>query len=278
MQPIFEFGGQGQVMTLALANGFPPATYSPLMQPFTEDYRVIGMLPRALWGNGELPPSQLHDWRELLTRDLLEGLHTHDLQDVIAVGHSFGGTVSLCAVLDQPARFKALILLDPTIFSDEINQGLEAMRADGSIEQFPLAARAARRQNRFDNTEAAFEYFRSRSLFADWSDQAVRLYAERGTSPTENGVELLWSPEWESYYFKTGYTKIWHDLPKLHRLLPILIIRGANSDTYSAESADKVKAILPEATHLEMQGGGHLFPLSNPLETYTMMRDWLAEI
>jgi pimeloyl-ACP methyl ester carboxylesterase len=277
MQPIYEFGGKGQVINLALANGFPPATYIPVMQPLTQTHHVICVQPRALWGT-EQPPTQLWNWRDTLAKDLLNGLREHNLQDIIVVGHSFGGIASIFAVLEDPSRFKALILLDPTIFSPEISTALEAMQKDGSIEQFPLAARALRRQRLFASTEEAFQYFRSRPLFADWSDEVVRLYAEQGTVPVEGGVMLRWSPEWESYYFKTGYTRIWEDLPKLRGLLPTLIIRGGNSDTYLGESAEKVKAILPEAVHLEIAGHGHLFPQSNPGETHQMMRDWIANL
>jgi pimeloyl-ACP methyl ester carboxylesterase len=277
MQPIYEFGGQGRVMNLALANGFPPATYRPLMEGFTQDHRVISLLPRPFW-EGEQPPTALLDWSAFLTRDLTDGFREHDLTDVIAVGHSFGGIATLLSVLENPQRFKALILLDPTIFSHEIIQALETMSANNAMDQFHLAARALRRQHTFSSTEEAFRYFRSRPLFADWSDEAVRHYAEGGTIPTENGVKLSWSPEWESYYFKTGYTKIWKDLPRLRGLLPTLIIRGANSDTYLPEAAREVREILPEATHVEVEGHGHLFPMSNPAETYRIMREWIDRL
>lgn len=277
MQPLYEFGGRGSIINLALANGFPPETYRPLMQQFTQDYRVVSVLPRALW-KGELLPKELLNWRISLAHDLTVGIQEHDLNGVIAVGHSFGGIATLLSVLEAPQRFKAMILLDPTIFSQEIIHALEEMYANNAMDQFPLATRAARRQDTFASVEEAFKYFRSRPLFADWSDEAVQHYAEGGTIPTENGVRLMWSPEWESYYFKTGYTRIWSDLPHLRGLLPTLIIRGANSDTYVAESAAKVKAILPDATHVEIEGHGHLFPMSNPTETYRMMRGWIDQL
>jgi pimeloyl-ACP methyl ester carboxylesterase len=247
------------------------------MQGFTRDHRVMCLPPRALWGE-PTPPAQLLNWQETLTPDLLDGLREHQLDNVIAVGHSFGGIASIGAVLREPSRFRALILLDPTIFAPEIAAGLAAMQADGSIHEFPLAVRASRRQREFASADEAFRYFRSRPLFGDWSDEAVRLYAEQGTVPSPNGVTLMWTPEWEAYYFKTGYTHTWDDLPKLRGLLPILIIRGGSSDTYIAESAERVKQILPEATHAEIPGHGHLFPQSNPTETYGVMRQWIDRL
>ncbi|MBC8099152.1 MAG: alpha/beta hydrolase, partial [Armatimonadetes bacterium] len=110
MNPIYEFGGSGQIINLAVANGFPPATYQPLFQPLIAAYRVLAMLPRALW-QPSTPPTELLSWKITLAPDLLNGFHEHDLHDVIAVGHSFGAIASLLAVIQAPSRFKALILL-----------------------------------------------------------------------------------------------------------------------------------------------------------------------
>lgn len=275
-QPIEEFGGTDLVMNLAVANGFPPATYRPLMQPFTEYYRVTCLLPRALWGNP--PPDQPRSWRETLARDLLDGIHAHNFRDIIAVGHSFGGIASLLATIEDPTRFKALILLDPTILDLTLLEGMDMLHATHQLDQLPLATRAMRRQRSFASADEAFTYFRSRSLFADWSDEAVHLYAEYGTRPTENGVTLVWSPEWEAYYFKTIYTKIWDDLPKLRGLLPILLIRGETSDTLIPESAAKIREMLPDITYAEIKGHGHLFPQSNPDATRAVMQAWLKTL
>src|SRR5262245_22227216 len=113
-QTLYEFGGKpdAPVMHLAVANGFPPQTYIPLFQPFTERYRVVSLPPRALW-SGQHDPSETGSWRALAD-DLLAGMETHKLNNVIAVGHSFGGVASALAAIKQPQRFRALILLDPT--------------------------------------------------------------------------------------------------------------------------------------------------------------------
>lgn len=276
MQPLYEFGGEGTILNMAVANGFPPTTYRPLLQPFINDYRVTCMLPRALWGDQQ-PPEALLDWRESVMRDLLQGFRDHQMRDIIAVGHSFGGIASLLAVIEEPERFKALILLDPTILTPELFQMITALREADMMDQMPLAARAIKRQRHFASVDDAFTYFWGRGIFNEWSEEAVRLYIAEATHPTEYGLTLRWSPEWEAYYFKTSYTGIWDELPNLRGLVPTLIIRGGTSETYLAESADKVKTILPEATHIEIEGHGHLFPHTSPIETQQIIRDWLKQ-
>jgi pimeloyl-ACP methyl ester carboxylesterase len=273
MIPVHHFGGSGPTLHFAPANGFGPATYTPLLNRFTAQYHVLSVLPRAFWG-GE-PPNELRSWKEELAADLLQGLGEQQMTQVIAVGHSFGAIASLLAAIVEPQRFKSLILLDPTIFAPQLAQLLKQTQVDGTVEQIPLVTRALKRQRDFENADTAFAYFRDKTLFRDWPEEMLWAYIDYGTTPTDNGITLAWTPEWEAYYFSTGYTEIWHDLPALHNLLPTLIVRGSESDTYIAESSESVKAILPEATHVEVKGG-HLFPQSNPDATYQVITDWLA--
>lgn len=267
MQPLIELGGSGPLLHFAVANGFPPKVYTPLLRQLTQHYRVISLPPRALWPEAAKtgPPEQLPDWRDWLARDLIEGIRAYDLRDVILVGHSFGGIVSTLATIEEPARIKALVMLDPTILSSDWANGMRMLRETGTVDQLPMAVRALKRQRDFESVDAAYTYFKGRSLFADWDDEAVRLYAEHGTQPHEDGgVTLVWTPEWEAFGFKTIYLDILDDLPKLRGLVPTLIVRGGDSDTFLAASAETVRAILPEAAYAEVAGHSHLFPLSNP--------------
>ncbi len=275
-QPLYTFGGAGPVMHLAIANGFPPQIYAPLLQPFTSRYRVVCLLPRALWPERPEPPDQPGSWRSL-GDDLLAGMREYGLTGVIAVGHSFGGIASMLAALDEPERFHALILLDPTILPPERVQMLKMAKETGQTEQIPLVQTARRRRREFESANDAYTYFKTKSLFKDWPDETVLLYAESITRPSSsgNGVELVWSPEWEAHYYRSMYTEIWETLPRLRGLLPTLVIRGGTTDTFVEEAAAQMKSLVPDATYLEIPGHGHLFPQSAPEETRQVMETWL---
>lgn len=277
MQPLIELGGSGAALNLLPANGFPPQTYLPMLRPLMATHRVISLPPRALWPDEPLPEPTRH-W-DMLAEDLLAGLRTYNLTNVVAVGHSFGGVASLLAAAAEPERFRALILLDPTIFQPDWMRGMAQAQADGSITEFPLAKGASRRKRSFESAEAAYQYFKGKPLFADWPDETVRLYAESGTRPAANGdgVELVWSPGWEAYYFMTAYTDTWNDVPKLRGKLPVLALRGANTDTFSEEAAAMFQELLPEATVANIPGG-HLFPQSSPNETSAAIGKWLTDL
>ena len=277
MYPIYDFGGSGQIINLLPANGFPPETYIPLLSPLTDRYHVICMLPRALWPD-EKPPAELHQW-DMLADDLRAGLAYHKLDNVIAIGHSFGGIASMIAAVRQPELFSALCLLDPTFFRPEWLEGMEQMQRDGSIMEFPLVQGAMRRRRTFETVEAAFAYFKTKRLFADWPDTSLHLYAEHGLQPAaDGGLELRWSPEWEAYYFSTGFTRSWEVAPKLRGLLPTLAIGGGTTDTYVPEIAEMLRETLPEASFAEVEGHGHLFPQTAPEQTLAVIKPWLEQL
>lgn len=277
MYPIYDFGGSGQIINLLPANGFPPETYIPLLRPLTEHYHVICMLPRALWPNEKLP-TELRQW-DMLADDFLAGLTYHKLKGVIAIGHSFGGIASMIAAVRRPELFSALCLLDPTLFRPEWLDGMEQMQRDGSIQEFPLVQGAVRRRRTFETHDEAFAYFKSKKLFADWPDESLRLYVDYGLQTAVDGsLELRWPPEWEAYYFSTGFTRSWKTVPKLRGLLPVLAIGGGTTDVYVPEIASMLREELLDATFAEVTGHGHLFPQSAPHQTLMIIQRWLATL
>ncbi|MFW5691537.1 MAG: alpha/beta fold hydrolase [Chloroflexota bacterium] len=275
MQPIYEFGGAGPVVHLAVANGFPPQTYHPLVEPLTARYRVVNLPPRALWPDAR-PPEQRQNWKQTVAADLIQGLRDYDLRDVIAIGHSFGGVASILAAIAEPERFRALVLLDPTILP---RAGMWSMRLSqwlGRDLVNPLARGADRRRDRFESCEAAYERLRGKALFADWDERAFQGYIDAlRTLPDGAGVTLAWPRAWEAYYFRTLYTYTWNELPRLRALVPVLTIRGGDSDTLLPTAAARMRRVLPEMTYREVAGHGHLFPQSAPDVTRAMIAEWL---
>jgi pimeloyl-ACP methyl ester carboxylesterase len=277
MQPIYEFGGDGSVLHFALANGFAPQTYKPLLDPLTDRYRVITLPPRALW-DGETPPVKSITWKAFVAQDLIQGLRDYDLQDVIGVGHSFGGVATLLASIVEQKRFKAIVLLDPTILPPLLMRGVQLARIFRASFVNGMAKRAESRRNHFESVDEAYAYFREKRLFADWSDEAVRLYAET-LKPMDNGAYTLgWAREWEAFYFRTFYAGTWSDIGKVSRDIPILAVRGGKSDTFYPKAAEILQRKLPHMDYAVVAGHGHLFPQSAPDETRTILTDWLDKL
>lgn len=272
---LIELAGEGgaPLLHLALANGFPPRVYLPLARQLS-GYHAVCIPPRALWGV-QAPPTEYRDWRADAD-DLLGGFEAHDLREVVAVGHSLGGVVSMLALLKAPERFKALIMLDPPILLPGMLEMIRAAWEHDRVAEIPMVQAARRRRQIFASREDAFERFRSKPLFADWSDESLWLYVQHGLKRAASGqYELVWSTAWEAHYFSTVYLKIWETLPRLTGSPPALIVRGGASDTLGAGAFKRLQSLAPALDCIEMAGQGHLFPLAAPGETARLIMDWL---
>ena len=276
-QPKVELGGcqESEVLHLAPANGFPPGTYLPLLR-LLGGFRRLSLPPRALWGLGP-PPRDRRGWRQA-AEDLLAGLARYELRDIIAVGHSFGGVASMLALLEEPERFKALIMLDPVLLAPTMLAQQKAAWDAGVIDQHPLVQSALRRRRVFNSRDDAFARFRAKAVFADWSDESLRLYIEHGLREGRGGYELRWDTAWEAYYFSNAHEQVWEDLPKLRNLAPVLIVRAGDSHTFPRDCVEWARSLLPTADIIELEGQGHLFPLAAPKLTASVISDWLASI
>ena len=271
-------GTPGQpLLHLAPANGFVLETYRPLLLSGFSGFHCVAVPPRALWQAS--PPDLLPetDWHEDASV-LLRGLDQHYLPPVVAVGHSFGAIVTLIAALQDPDRFRALIFLDPTILAREVIEYVVDLRQQGRATENPLAQAALRRRRTFASIEGAFANFRSKDVFAQWSDEAIKLYAEYGTREILGGRALTWSPEWEAFYFSTIPADTWEMVSRLSSLrMPILFLRGETSETYTEASAQEVAHIVPQAAHKQIHAHGHLFPQSAPNVAARQIRTWLKQ-
>ena len=272
--PVVVFGGSGPPLHLAVGNGFPPEVYLPAVRPLTRHYSIFTLLPRPLWDS---PPSPagLSSWQDL-AMDLLAGLNQQSITTTIALGHSFGATVSLMAAVHAPERFRALILLDPALFAPERVAAMKRAQATGDYAN-PLVERAIKRRSRFGSAEEAHRYWRSRPLFAGWTDAALRLYTQSAleTSTDGRGLVLRWSPEWEARCYALAYADGWPLLEALPSDMPVLVVRGAATDVFTDAAVAQLRAVRPQ-TALVTLDGGHLFPMTAPAETATVLLQWLA--
>jgi pimeloyl-ACP methyl ester carboxylesterase len=202
---------------------------------------------------------------------------SHDLRDVVAVGHSFGAVMSLVAAARHPGRFRALALLDPTmVMSDQLDQ-IFFLDANGD-RQHHLAVKARERRAQFASEEEAFAAWRPKTLFCDWSDEALRQFVRSALRPADqgSGMTLAWSPAWEAHYYEAFYYDSWAELERLDPRISVLVVRGGDTDVFQQRSVARFRAIRPSARMVDVPGYGHLFPQAAPVETARILGEWLA--
>lgn len=286
----FDLGGNGQPLHFLHANGYPPDCYKPLLELLKTEYHVFGMHLRPLWGDAK--PEEIQSWHPF-SEDLLHflasaivGFDTSDknarstqpTKQVIGVGHSIGAIVTLRAALKEPERFKALILLDPVLFTPHRLILWNLVRAMGLGERaHPVIAGAKTRRRTFDDLETVFRRYRDRGIFRYMSDEYLRIYIQGIARKAKNRYKLVYSPEWEAHIYLTSLQDfdIWRDLSKLE--VPTLFIRGAETDTFLEGAARLVKKKQPKVKVEVLPQSTHLLPLERPQEVFDIMQSFLKK-
>jgi pimeloyl-ACP methyl ester carboxylesterase len=263
--PYHDFGNGGEALHFAHANGYPPQAYAPLLDRLCLHHHVFAMRSRALWPASD--PHVVQDWR-IFADDLNDFLNQQGLrQGVLGVGHSIGATTTLRLALRQPDRFKALVLLDPVIFPlRTVLLWKLIFRLGLAYRLHPLVKGAMKRRNTFPSRQAMFDNYRRKPVFSRLSDASLNAYVDALACQQPDGSMLLcYPPEWEARIYVTSMradVQLWRDLHTLRP--PVLLIRGAETDTLWESTARRFQSLLPHAQVVTLPNTTHLLPLEAP--------------
>src|SRR5579872_1942009 len=146
------------------ANGFNARAYRTILAPLARDLRILAPDQRGHGATTLATDRPRTSWLDLKD-DLLAFLDAMGIDRVALAGHSMGGTASLLAAAEAPARVRALALLDPVIrpltpapFTPE------QVGASGMVQG------ALRRRRVFPSRAAAVESYRGRGAFRTWTE------------------------------------------------------------------------------------------------------------
>jgi len=248
------------------ANGYPPECYSPLFERLGASYRIHAMPMRPLHPGAN--PQDLHNWRPL-ANDLQNYIDEGKFDQPFVVGHSFGAVTALRFALRQPGRIRAIVLIDPVLFEPHIILLWNLVRALGlAYKLHPLIPAALKRRRKFDDLDETFERFRRYSVFRYFSDDSLWAYLRGITQPAAGGgYELRYTPEWEARIYATGIApdlELWRGLKAFS--VPTLVLRGAETDTFSASAGRRVERTNPAIRVETIPKSTHLLALEHPEE------------
>ena len=277
MIPFTDFGGRGPEIHFLHANGYPPGCYLPLVELFKPDYHLSGMHLRPLWPHSR--PKEIGAWHPM-SEDLLLFLDENKFNPVIALGHSMGGIISLRAALHRPASFRALVLIEPVLFPPRFIAAFNAVKLVGlGSRLIPVMKGALKRRRHFEDLEKLFHSYRHKHVFRYLGDESLRAYINGITVPSPNGgYDLAYSPEWEARIYNTGVWRdmdLWWGLPRLKT--PILVIRGAETDTFLPAAARRLEHVRPATKIVTLERSTHLAPLEKPHEIHAIIQEFLKE-
>jgi pimeloyl-ACP methyl ester carboxylesterase len=256
-----DFGDANRAVDVVFlhANGFNAMTYRSVFAPLAQDLRILavdqrghGLSTKAVTLEGR------KDWSDLRD-DALALLETLNGPPVVLSGHSLGGTVSLLAAAERPARIKALALFDPVFVKPEVRAAALA----GELIHNDLAAGAERRRTVFDSREAVFASYHGRGPFKSFPDAALRDYIADGFRDRPDGtVELSCTPAWEASGFRVHGHDSWAAMRRV--LMPVTILRAERGSTCSVETPAQFNPDNPRVRVETIPGTSHFLPIERP--------------
>ena len=260
-----DWGGSGPIAHFAHATGLCAGAYTPLALKLRSELKMVGMDDRG-HGRTRAPadPQKLHNWD--VFADDLANFCEHLDGPVIAIGHSRGATASLLLAIKRPELIRALVMIDPTILPLSWKFGWYLAKKTGIAKLVPIIATAAKRKYIWPDRKSILDSYRKKAVFRSWQKGFLEAYIEAGTEETEDGkIRLCCAPHWESRCFAVCPHDLWRSIPALK--IPILVLYGANSDTFLAPAARRLKSKIPSAQMVQLDDTGHFVPMDRPDET-----------
>lgn len=256
-----DWGTAGQPPML-LAHGLRGHAHSwdDVAAAFCADYHVLALDQR---GRGDSDWAKDGDYTTAAyVADLAGFVQALNLDHFILVGHSMGGRNAMAFAGRYPEKVAKLVIVDvgPTLDS----RGSARIAAE--IKSVP---------EEFDDFAAALAYMQAQNRFA--SDAVMQRRVRYATKELPNG-KVGWKYDRLIREQRRNGTAppaedLWPALPNI--TCPSLIVRGAETDLLSRETAEGMLATLPHPALVEIPRAGHMVFEDNPADFIAAVRDFL---
>jgi lipase len=264
--PYLYYKGGASAIIFVHATGFMPWLWHPVIQeflpqnsawaPFFCDYREYNPQEGGL------------SW-DIIAKDLSIFCHSLSIEYPLLVGHSMGSTVSTIAIANYGLKARGLVLIEP-IFLPEEFYSLEV-----DIQKHPLASKSIKRANHWNDENDAWSYLKSKSLFASWDEQVLKLYLKYGMQKQKEGnLKLTCSPQSEAAMFMGGWDiNPWPLLSKV--ACPVLVVEGENTENKGIVDIQRAVSLFSHAQYISVKHAGHLIPMQKPREIVKIINDFI---
>ena len=223
---------------------------------FTMDMRGRGLSEHdSNWKNYAVPV-EMQDVIDFMT---MTGLH-----DAGIVGTSRGGMITMVLGAAQPTRIGAVVLNDigPVIEMSGLARIAGYVGRMPVPKTWPEAARTIREFSKRDfptMSEASAEAF-ARQIFNDRNGRPASGYDNK----LSNSLSVLDGP----------IPPLWAQFETLKRV-PVLVVRGANSDILSVATVEEMHRRHPQLASISVPNEGHA-PLLHDAPTVSAIADFFA--
>ncbi|HET8885413.1 MAG TPA: alpha/beta fold hydrolase [Salinimicrobium sp.] len=206
--------------------------------------------------HGRSPHSDKFNF-EVLSEDIKEYCNTHDLKDIILLGHSLGGKTAMFTTAKYPELIKKLIVVDiaPKYYAPHHQKILEGLMA---LEKQRLTSRDESEEilKKYVSDAGTLQFLLKNLYWKNKEELALRL----------NTKVLAQSGESIGEAFSSNQ----------HIKNPSLFLRGTNSDYITEDDKETIKNTFPNSEIIDIQGVGHWLHAEKPQEVYTHILEFIS--
>lgn len=249
-------------------NGFCGATMAPLASAIHDQLDInYCHLVSDIPGHGQSrikKPYGQPDWNQMAA-DIAKTLPQRWSGQLIGMGHSLGGVLTLIMAAENPKLFQRVVLLDPVIFTPSLIVIQRLLRKTGLWKRTPLATQVHRRRQYWDNRHDMASSLRTKRLYRDWQPQAFDYFVDHASHQIADGrIQLACDPSWEASIFASYPRQLWKLIKQVE--VPVDILVANKSYPFIAKSASRAERLNP-CIRVNQFGRDHCFPMTNPTET-----------
>ncbi|MBC7703128.1 MAG: alpha/beta hydrolase [Rhodoferax sp.] len=248
MEPFFREEGVGSGVVCVHSNASSCSQWRALMTHLAPNFHVLAA---DSYGAGKSPrwPTD----RTVTLSDevaLLEPVMTRAGDPFVLVGHSYGAAVALLAALMQPRRVRCLVLYEPTLFALLDAESSPPNDAEGIRQTVLSVALELAAGKRDAAAERFIDYWMGAGSWASMPAPR-RAPIEASVANIEGWATALFGEPTPLSAFKA-------------LKLPVLLLVGKNSPVSSRSVARLLAQALPDVRVVELDGLGHMGPITHP--------------
>ena len=254
----YREAGSGPAVVCLHCSASTSGQWRPLIERISERFHVIAA---DLYGSGKSPawPEERPMWIDDQIA-LLAAVFERAGERFHLVGHSYGGAIALKAALGLKQRLASLVLYEPVLFSVLLRDAPESAAA----REIAAVRDDAMRLSPEAGAKRFIDYWMGEGAWTATpeSRRAALVSAVRAKRP-----------EWHSAFWEPT------PLEALRAIdVPTLLLTGTASTAAARAVARLVAGVLPRVRVEEIDGVGHMAPVTHPQRVNPLIEHWLNTV
>ncbi|MDG1142405.1 MAG: alpha/beta fold hydrolase [Hellea sp.] len=259
----FGFVSNPIKLVMLNANGFNAYSYKSILTPL--GFHAVALDMRG-HGMSNLPINidTLKNWN-IFRDDVVEFFDRYIKSPVILAGHSYGAVTGILAMPEIKNKVSGFVGFDPVLLRWPIRYLSHfSWFRDITKQKLAIARHAGRRKFEFDSFETAYNRYKERGAFRNFSDDALLDYLTGGLIPNGKGFKLSCEPLTEQAIFVAQAHNVFKSIKYLPKNNSNVIFAGKGGSVSFKSGRHAFKRELGQPSVSFDLNLDHMFPINKP--------------